>query len=169
MRVLPAIDVVAESRADPAHPSMTTATKTRRSAPTETALFSSTIEPTDEEFRLGLGPSFGRLNDVVNWFRAREPSVTAHWKFAPISGWYQIYVLKKRRMFYLIPRRDGFRMVILLGDRAIATLREGPLGGGVDALLGSAKRYPEGTAFTLESEGFYPEVAIALLTAKMAV
>lgn len=131
------------------------------------ALFDSATEPTDHDLKLALGPCHQALADVVDWLRDVQPALISEWKYAPLSGWYRVYVLKKRRMFYLIPRWRGFRIVILLGDRALTALRHGALAGGAEALISEAKRYPEGTAFTLESRGFYPEVAIALLAAKL--
>lgn len=159
--------IAAPSRRAP-RTTMSTATKAHPRLVPANAVFDGAVQPTEEGFREGLGPAYGPLHQVLEWCEREYPAYTSEWRYAPLSGWYRIYVFKKRRMFYLLPRRRGFRLVILLGDRALAALREGPLGGGVDSLLGSAKRYPEGTAFTLESEGFYPEVAIALLSAKLS-
>jgi len=146
---------------------MSTASKTRAAADAPDLLSESAAPPTDHDLQAALGAAHGPLAEVVAWLRHREPAMGCEWKFAPLSGWYQIYVLKRRRLFYLLPRPRAFRMVILLDARALTALRQGPLGGGADALISGAKSYPEGMAFTLESRGFYPEIAIALLAAKL--
>ena len=68
------------------------------------------------------------------------------WEYSPRSGWHLIYNRKKRWIFYLIPTRGGFRL----------------------SLLKEAKRYPEGTAFSLTGQTLDIELAVALLEVKIA-
>ena len=76
--------------------------------------------------------------------------------------------LEKRRLFYLVPKPGDFRFSMILGDRAIALLKQGALVDKILPLLKDAKRYAEGTAFIFDRKTFDPEIVIALLEAKLA-
>ena len=56
---------------------------------------------------------------------------------------------------------------MILGDKALATLKQGSHARTVTSLLSSAKHYPEGTAFDFNQHTWRPEVVCALLSAKM--
>jgi len=97
-----------------------------------------------------------------------QPGVTEEWKYSDRSGWYRIYLLKKRRLVYLIPKRDDFRLSMILGGKALALLKAGPFGQRTAALLKTAQRYPEGTLFTLDRRAFAADLPAALVIAKLA-
>ena len=124
--------------------------------------------PRDSDLPGVLGPAFPALNAVLTGLRASHPDVTPEWRFSPQSGWYQIYCRKARRILYFIPRRGDFRLMLILGDKAIAALRAGPHGKRMPALLKTTRRFPEGTAFTFTREHLDVELTAALLEAKLA-
>jgi hypothetical protein len=124
--------------------------------------------PAESDLPGALGRSFGPLSKVLVRLRAAHPDVAPEWKYSPRSGWHLIFSRKKRRLFYLIPARGDFRLSLILGDKAIAALQAGPCAKEVAELLKEAKRYPEGTAFTLTRATLDTEVAVALLEAKIA-
>jgi Protein of unknown function (DUF3788) len=124
--------------------------------------------PAESDLRTALGRAFVPLEKILERLRAAHPDVAAEWKYSPRSGWHLIYSRKKRRIFYLIPVRGDFRLSLILGDKAIAALRAGPCAKQMPALLKEAKRYPEGTAFSLPGQTLEIEVAVALLEAKIA-
>ena len=101
-------------------------------------------------------------------FAAIHPEATAEWKYTAGAGWYRICLLKKRRLFYLRPMTGDFRFSMVLGDRAIALLVGGPCAARVKRLVKSARRFPEGTVFSFDRESFKPDLALALLEAKIA-
>jgi hypothetical protein len=90
------------------------------------------------------------------------------WEYSPRSGWHLIYNRKKRWIFYLIPTRGGFRLSLILGGKAVAALQAGPWAKTMLPLLKEAKRYPEGTAFSLTGQTLDIELAVALLEVKIA-
>ena len=79
-----------------------------------------------------------------------------------------IYNRKKRRLFYLVPVRDGFRLSLIIEDKAIAALQAGARAKQIPGLLKEAKRYPEGTAFSFNGQTLNVDLAVAFLEAKIS-
>lgn len=115
-----------------------------------------------------LGAAETAVKSLLANLRAAQSAVTMEWKFSNRSGWHQIHSLKKRRLFYLIPKRGDFRVAMILGDKAIASLREGPLARQTAELLKTARRYPEGTAVSFDHHSLDRELLAAVLAAKIA-
>ena len=127
-----------------------------------------TQKPAESDLPGALGRAFGPLAKVLDSLRAVHPDVAPEWRYSPRSGWHLIYNWKKRRIFYLIPTRGGFRLSLILGGKAIAALQAGPWAKNMPALLKEAKRYPEGTAFSFTGQTLDIELAVALLEVKIA-
>lgn len=124
--------------------------------------------PDDAQLADVLGKAGSRLAKVTSRLRTDQPSVTIEWKYSDRSGWYQIYVLKKRRLLYLVPRRGDYMLSLILGGKAIAQLQQGPVAAQTAELLKTAKKYPEGTAFSFERKTLDPDILAHFLTAKIA-
>ena len=105
---------------------------------------------------------------LTHWLRATRPDAVLEWNYSAQSGWYLVARLKKRRLFYLLPRRERSELLVILGRKALASLEQTPQAGAVKRLLASAKVYPEGTLLTLPAGDFDPALAITLLQAKLA-
>ena len=142
--------------------------KTKNAPVPTTAASGRQLPPNDNDLKKLMGRAFTPLVKVTGWLRSAQPAITIEDRFHAETGWHQIYLLKKRRLFYLTPKEDDFRFAMVLGDKAIAQLRQGPLAARIDPLLKNAKRYPEGTAFIFDRKSFDPQIAIALLEAKIA-
>lgn len=125
-------------------------------------------QPAESDLPGALGSAFGPLAEVLERLRAAHPDVAPGWKYSPRSGWHLIFSRKKRRIFYLIPARGDFRLSLILGNKAIAALQAGPCAKRMPALLKQAKRYSEGTAFSLTGRTLDIDLASALLEAKIA-
>ncbi len=115
-----------------------------------------------------VGRAYAPLAKVLAGLGTAHPDVAPEWKYSPRSGWHLIYSRKQRRIFYLIPKHGDYRLSLLLGDKAIAALQAGPCAKKMPALLKTAKRYPEGTAFTFTGATLEAELTVALLEAKLA-
>ncbi len=124
--------------------------------------------PAESDLPSALGRAFVPLAKVLERLRSAHPDVAPEWKYSPRSGWHLIYSRKQRRLFYLIPAHGDFRLSLLLGDKAIAALQTGPCAKNMPALLKTAKRYPEGTAFSFRGATLDVELTVALLEAKLA-
>lgn len=127
------------------------------------------LPPTNELVTAVVGPeTYADVGKVITWLETTHTNVVTEWKFSAVSGWYEIPMLKQRRIFYFIPKVGDFRLNLVLGDKAIASLSKGPYAKKVAALVKSAKRYPEGTLFSFNKTTFNPEVFIAMIRAKLA-
>jgi hypothetical protein len=142
-------------------------TATATSAPIA-ALPDGTRPPGDRDLARVLQSAHKLIADVTQRLRATHPEIAPEWRFSPIVGWHQIYLRRKRRIFYLVPIRGDFRLSLILGGKALDALQRGPFADRVGRLLPLAKRYPEGTAFSFTRGGFAPEVVVAMLEAKIA-
>jgi hypothetical protein len=125
-------------------------------------------QPGDADLKVALGTAAASLETVVANLRATQPAVTVAWQYSDQSGWYHLLLLKKRRLLYLMPKLGDFRMMMILGGKALAELKAGPHGRQTLKLLKTAKRYPEGTAFTFTHETLDPGLLAAFLAAKIA-
>lgn len=124
--------------------------------------------PADDQLKSVLGPAFRPLDAVLAAVTQLCPDATVAWQFSKQAGWYRVALRKKRRLFYLVPKRGDFRLSLILGGRAIASLKEGPQSRAVVRLLKTAKRYPEGTAFEFNATSCDTALITAILTAKLA-
>ena len=123
--------------------------------------------PGEDDLARALGPTHEAFAQIQRAARADAPAATWDWRYSARSGWYGMLMLKKRRLFYLIPRAGDFRLAIILGGKAQDALRHGPQAPAVEALLPQAKRYPEGIAFEFSGQSA-PALVSAFVAAKMA-
>ena len=82
-----------------------------------------THRPDDAELHAALGPAAQLLEPALTRFRASVSAITTAWQFSPRSGWYQLYLLKKRRLVYVVPKRHDFRLMMILGGKALELLK----------------------------------------------
>ena len=125
-------------------------------------------KPGEADWKAALGRAAPPVAAVLAQLRAAQPAVTLEWHFSARAGWHQIHFLKKRRLFYLVPKRGDFRVSLILGGKAIAGLMKGPFAERTAELLPAAKRYPEGTAFSFDRRTLDPPLLGAFLAAKLA-
>lgn len=124
--------------------------------------------PRDEDLNPALGRAFVPIDQIFAALRDACPQSTHAWQYSNQAGWYHVALLKKRRLFYLVPKRGDFRLSLILGGKAIASLQSGPQAERVAELLKTAKRYPEGTAFEFTAKEADPVLLAALIRAKLA-
>lgn len=125
-------------------------------------------EPRDTDLPPALGRATIPVALTVDHLRALEPRITSVWQFSPRSGWYKVYLLKKRRLLYFVPRRNDFHLSLILGRKAVDQLKEGPFARQTNRLLKTARHYPEGIAFVFDLKSFNRDLLGALLAAKLA-
>lgn len=123
--------------------------------------------PDAAALRTVLGGASPLAEKILENLRAAQPATTTEWHFSRRAGWYQIHLLKKRRLYYLTPRRGDFTVTLVLGGKALALVKQGPCAARVPALLRAAKAVPEGTVFYLDHRMLDPAMMAVLLAAKM--
>jgi hypothetical protein len=123
--------------------------------------------PTDVDLQRRLGRHHGNIASVLDSLASDHGEMKKEWKFSKQSGWYLVFAKKSRRIFYLFPRDKSFTMKIVLGGKAMASLKKTDLPARVESMLRTAKKYPEGFLCVLEGEEFVTEEALILLRAKL--
>lgn len=125
--------------------------------------------PTAAELDKKIGPAAAKL--IARTFAAltkAHPQLILEWKFSEEVGWHEIPMLKRRRVLYLVPKRGDFRFSVIIGGKAVDDLRAGPHGQAIARLLETAPRYPEGTVFSFDRHTLQPDLALAVIEAKLA-
>ena len=123
--------------------------------------------PDDRELPGALGDSFAPFGEVLERLHARHPEVTSAWQYSAQVGWYQVQLQKKRRLLYLVPKRGNFRLVVILGRKAVEALKTGPFAARVSRLLKTTRHYTEGTMFEFDRTSLDPDLLTDFLEAKL--
>jgi hypothetical protein len=109
-----------------------------------------TSPPNPEGLSSALGSTTTVWNQLVGWFLQEQNGSSLEWNsYAPKHGWTLLLMLKKRRIAYLGPCADCFRVSFILGDKAVAAARAAGLPKPVLKLLDEAPHYAEGTGLRL--------------------
>jgi len=124
--------------------------------------------PSTAEMHEALGEAAVPIDALLARLTSLYPGLGMTWQFSTRAGWFRIHALRKRRLFYLVPKQNDFRLSLILGPRALADLDEGPFNKETARLLPSAKRYPEGIAFSFNRRTLQPDLVVAFLAAKLA-
>ena len=115
----------------------------------QNAFIGQTAQPTPEEVLAALGPAAELWTELMNWLM-KQGVADQEWKsISPKYGWSLRPKLKKRTIVHLSPCTGCFRVLFLLGDRAVAAARQSDLSKDALKLLDEAKRYAEGTCIRL--------------------
>ena len=143
--------------------------RTVRPIPPDVAFPNPAQPPTDDEVRTMLGAA---AQDALEEFDAHidsaHPEMEVTWGFSTAAGWYRISTFRRQRVFYFVPRPGDFRLNIVLGYRAIASLADGPHAARITRLLQQAERYTDGTLFSFDRQTLDCALALALIRAKLA-
>jgi len=113
-----------------------------------------TEEPTADEVSAALGSSATIWSQLVDWLAKEQGVAVQEWKsVSPKYGWSLRLKLKKRTIVHLSPCRGCFRVVFILGDRALQSARQSNLPKSVAKVVEDAPRYVEGTGVRLTVKG----------------
>lgn len=127
------------------------------------------LPPQPDDVRAVIGDAaYGEVAKLNAWIDATHHNVVREWKFSQQCGWYEIPMLKARRLFYFIPKSGDFRLNLILGEKALAAALDGPHRRQIEALLKTAKRYPEGIVFEFNRRSLQADLLEAMLRAKLA-
>ena len=113
------------------------------------AFIGQTTQPTPEQVSAALGESNEVWKTLLEWLAEQGVSAEEWKSISPKYGWSLRPKLKKRTIVHLAPCNGCFRVVFILGDRAVAAARQSDLSKDVLKLLDEATRYAEGTGIRL--------------------
>jgi hypothetical protein len=110
-----------------------------------------TKAPSDADLAAALGAAKPLWDELVVGM-ARDLGLTgSEWKSYGVKhGWTLQLRRGKRNILHLAPCEGSFRVLFILGDRAVAAARTARLGTTAAKLINDAPRYPEGTGIRLE-------------------
>ncbi len=108
-------------------------------------------KPTPAEVTAALGSSAAAWEELTTWLAEHHGVETQEWKsYSPKYGWSAQLKLKKRTILHVSPCNGHFRVMFILGDRAVAAAKNSKLSKKLAELLAKAPKYPEGTGLRLE-------------------
>lgn len=127
------------------------------------------VAPTTEDVVAMVGQAaFAAFSKLRNWVDTSHKNASHEWLYSTTVGWYEMPSVGDRRLYCFIPRRGDFTLNIVLGEKAIHSLSTNPYAKRISSLVKHSKHYAEGTLLSFDSQTFDPDVAIALLRAKLA-
>ena len=107
--------------------------------------------PTTKDLASALGQTHVLWQGLVTDLTHDLELDAAEWNsYSVKAGWSFRLKLKKRNIVYLGPRAGCFLASFVLGDKALAAVRQSNLPSRVLKIIAEAKRYPEGTAVRIE-------------------
>lgn len=107
--------------------------------------------PSDAEVAAALGRVKPVWDEIVESVSEELSLKNREWKCPGRKyGWSLRLQRGKRNILHLAPCSGSFRVLTILGDRAMEAARAARLGAAALELLDKAQRFPEGTGISLE-------------------
>ncbi len=143
--------------------------KSREPSPSRNPFVDFPHPPEPADIRQVLGRSAAAWDALRNRISEHFGQVTEDWAVpAKSHGWSLRLKLKKRTILHLGPRSKHFIAAIILGEKAVAALRESELAPEVVDMVEHATRYTEGRVIRFEIRSKKEtEVLVALAKIKM--
>ena len=89
--------------------------------------------------------------ELRNYVEDNYSSVNEEWKnYGKSSGWVLLMKIKKRTLFYMIPKDGYFSLNFVLGGKAVAAAEESPLSEEIKEKIRSATPYVEGRSVSID-------------------
>lgn len=107
--------------------------------------------PDEQSLAEALGRSSNYWNQLKRFLSTEYAPLSEEWKFYSYkSGWSLKVMRKKRTILYMIPCKKHFWVTFVLGDKAKEVALKAALPASVLEVIRSAKKYMEGTGFSVE-------------------
>jgi len=107
--------------------------------------------PDDSVLSAVLGTSFKHWTAIRDGVRKEHGDVKEEWKYyGQKSGWVLKFLLKKRNLFFLIPREKHFTLGFVFGDRAVDAIGHSKLPAPIKRGVREATRYAEGRGLRID-------------------
>jgi len=130
---------------------MPATSKSRESSPSPNPFVDFPHPPEPADIRQVLGRSAAAWDALRTHISEHFGQVTENWAIpAKKYGWSLRLQLKKRTILHLGPRSRHFIVAIILGEKAVAALRQSELAPEVIAMVEHATKYTEGRVIRFE-------------------
>jgi len=121
---------------------------------TPNAFIGKTDRPTDADLDKALGPAKPVWDGLIADLAAQHDVAIQEWKcYSPKAGWSLRLKRGKRTIVWLGPCEGCFRVMFILGDKALLAARQSGLSARALRVLDQAERFPEGTGVRLLIKG----------------
>lgn len=118
------------------------------------AFIGRTATPTGAALAEALGPAKTVWDGLIAHLAAQHDVAIQEWKsYSVKTGWALRLKRGKRTILWLAPCEGCFRVLFILGDKALLAARESQLPARALRALGRAEKYPEGTGVRLLIKG----------------
>jgi len=118
------------------------------------AFIGKTEPPTDADLDQALGPAKAVWEQLIADLAAEHGVTTWEWKsYSPKTGWALRLKRGKRTIVWLGPCKRSFRVLFILGEKAVSAARQSGLSASAVRMLDTAERYPEGTCIRFQIKG----------------
>lgn len=118
------------------------------------AFIGRTERPTCADLDKALGPAKPVWDKLIADLAAEDDVAIQEWScYSPKAGWALRLKRGKRTILWLAPCAGCFRVMFILGDRALLAARQSRLSAGALRALDQATKYPEGTGIRLLIKG----------------
>ena len=123
------------------------------------------VVPDESMVESVVAETFVIWNELRDHVKNNYSSVNEEWKnYGKSSGWVLLVKVKKRTLFYMIPKDGYFALNFVLGDKAVAAAEESPLPEDIIENIRSAKQYMEGRPVTVDIRSYDQAESMKLLT-----
>lgn len=109
--------------------------------------------PSGAEVAAALGSAARAWDELLAWLNGQKIDCQEWKSISPKYGWSLRPAVKKRTVLHLSPCEGSFRVVFILGDRAVAAAKESDLPAALRKEIAEAGRYAEGTGVRLTVRG----------------
>ncbi len=118
------------------------------------AFVNQSTEPNDDDLAKALGLSKALWDRLVADLKLEGGVDGQEWKSYSLKyGWSLRLMRKKRNILYLSPCPKSFRVMFILGDKAMMAARECKLPKKFQKIIEEAPKYPEGTGIRIDKVG----------------
>ena len=151
------------------HPSVPIRRPATASVMTPNAFIGRTGRPSDADLDKALGQTKAVWDGLIAGLAADHDIAVQEWKcYSVKAGWSLRLKRGKRTILWLGPCAGCFRVMFILGDRALEAARQSGLSAKALRVLDQAEKYPEGTGVRLliKGQGDIPTVK-KLVVAKL--
>ena len=124
------------------------------SAMAPNAFIGKTTAPADADLGKALGPLKPVWDQLIADLAARHDVAIQEWKCHSLkAGWSLRLKRGKRTILWMAPCEGCFRVMFILGDKAVLAARRSGLSARVLRIIDQAERYPEGTGIRIHIKG----------------
>jgi len=111
-------------------------------------------QPTDADLARALGTTKLLWDQLIADMADRHMVAVQEWKHSsPKTGWSLLLKRAKRTILWMAPCEGGFRVSLILGERALMSARQSGLSARLLKIIDEAPKYPEGKGIRLQIKG----------------